>query len=262
MFNQRNHSSEIGMLEEMNHKLKDRYEFYKVRLADVSRKSAHFNPKLFPKKHQALQESLKTLQNALEILKKEKESLSGPASKNLSDLEEQKKSLELKIKSIKIENEAIRSRLKQKESSEESIINPEVIGLKKRVAELEAAHEKNLQTIKDLQKVQKEKENSRKSAGKESEDTGPESQTEKLSKLEQNLRTMIKSNENKFKSLLKELETTVEKLNSDKICLQMKILKTTQQERLLQMTLDKKESEPSFADANFLYKPSIKSLYH
>ena len=83
--------------------------------------------------------------------------------------------------------------------------------------------------------------------------------------MEKYLITCIKSNELKFKQKFKEIEAIDLKLNSDIICLRMKILKTTQQERLLELALNQnKDGNPSdhnYNDANFLYKPSIKALY-
>lgn len=179
--------------------------------------------------------------------------------KNPLDLEEQRIHLEGKLKLLKIENEALK--IKQNKKNESSGVEKEILAeienYKKRIEEMQKQHDKNLQVIRNL------KEKRGDLSAVEGTDAG-DKELEKLWKIEKNLKSSLKSSDAKYKQMLKELENNAEKLNADKICLQMKILKTNQQERLLQMTIDKSlgDGEHNFTDANFLYKPSLKGLYH
>lgn len=267
MFNTRNNSTDLNSLEDLNQKLKSRYDFYQKRISEVSRRSAHFIPNiLLSNKTSTLKETLRKLQKELENLKREKESLFNPNAKTLKELEELKYKFEKKIKTLKDENSALKlKKLKNAEEENEKTQNEELNMLRKKVKEMENTHDKNLRNIEGL----KDKLYSGKKGGKlvrSSEIGAEENDADKLRKIESNLKNFIKSDAAKYKGILKELESSLEKLNSDKICLQMKILKTKQQERLLQLSIDQgndgRQNESNYADANFLYKPSIKSLYH
>ena len=267
MINTRNNSSDLNSLEDLNQKLKSRYDFYQKRISEVSRRSAHFIPNiLLTNKTSTLKETLRKLQKELENLKREKESLFNPNSRTLQELEELKSKFDKKIKTLRDENSALKQKkLKNVEEENEKTQNEELSMLRKKVKELENIHEKNFKTIEGL----KDKLDAEKKVGKQgrpSEIGGEEKDVDKLRKLENNLKNFIKSDAAKYKGILKELESSLEKLNSDKICLQMKILKTRQQERLLQLSIDQgndgRQNESNYTEANFLYKPSIKSLYY
>lgn len=193
----------------------------------------------------------------LESLKKDYNSFSHKEIKFSPGLEAQKLSLEKKLLQVKAENEMLKEKNKVK-SFEDTEIEKELLSsinkYKQKIYKLEEQHLKNSQILKSLK-------------GKKSPEIDPEDSEknmEKLMKIEQNLKSSLRSSDLKYQQKLKELENTAEKLSADKVCIQMKILKTSQQERLLQMTIDQTlgVNEHSFNDANFLYKPSIKALYH
>lgn len=193
----------------------------------------------------------------LEGLKSECNNFSHKDFKYSPGIEAQKLALEKKLLQVKAENEMLKEKNKGK-TFEEAEIEKELMAsienYRKKISILEDQHMKNSQILKSLK-------------GKTSPELGPENSEknmEKLWKIEQNLKSSLKSSDLKNQQRLKELENTAEKLSADKVCIQMKILKTSQQERLLQMTIDKNlgDNEHSFNDVNFLYKPSIKALYH
>ena len=228
-----------------------------MRFNEISKKAVPYS---FPKKSNVLKEVLASSVQKLEVLKKEKESFLTQKLKNPSDLEDQRIHLEGKLKQLKMENEALKSKKENKKNEpsgvEREILN-EIDNYKKQIEEMQKQHEKNLQIIRSL------KEKRGDLSAREGSEAG-DKELEKLWKIEKNLKSSLKSSDAKYKQMLKEMENNAEKLTADKICLQMKILKTNQQERLLQMTIDKSlgDGEHNFTDANFLYKPSLKGLYH
>lgn len=259
---------DIGKIEEVNQKLKDRFDYYQARVSDLERKSARAIPKLVlqtPSKN--LESMLKSSISHLESLKREKSLLESSSTKTLQDLENQKKQYQNRLNILKSENNSLKSRSKSKSipsSTSEKEDQIEIENLKSKIQDLENTHKKNQETLKDLQSAQKKVK--KKSLDEETIEENEETkELKKLQKAENHLQTLIRSNENKYKQMVKDLESTIEKLKNDKVVMQMRILKTTQQERLLQMNIEQGESElndRSIADANFLYKPSLKGLYH
>lgn len=247
--------SVIEEINEENSKLKERFQVYKNRLNEITKKN--YLPDL-TKKNSALKETLNGAVLRLEALKRDKDTFSIQNLGNSGNLEEQKQALEQKLMRVKAENEYLKEK-KRNQCSENTEIEKELLAsiakYKQKILELENQHIKNKQILKSLK--------DRKNSPDPDHETNEKS-LEKLWKIEKNLKSSLKLNDLKYKQKLKELENTAEKLSADKICIQMKILKTTQQERLLQMTIDQNLSnnEHSFNDANFLYKPSIKALYH
>lgn len=255
-------------LSEVNQKLKSRYDYYQSRLSELQKKTVHINSNsVYSSPNSDLQSHLKNSLYQLESLKREKDLLDSTNAKALEDLQNQKKAYLNRLNSLKHENTSLKSRRKSKSISSipsESSENSEILSLKKKIMDLENTHNKNQEKIKELQQSVKRSKKFPVEA-ETSELTEESKLLSKLQKTENQLQNIIRSNETKYKQIVKELEGNLEKLNSDKIVLQMKILKTTQQERLLQMTIEQDMDEghnQSFADANFLYKPSIKALYH
>ena len=203
-------------------------------------------------------------------MKKEKEFYTKKTSKLITntsqELEFQRKQLESKIKELTIENEILKQ-AKNVNNEETKDLSHEVIFYRKKVAELEIKHEKNLKSLKELGQQLHEREGDLSNSPKkesEPDDMDEEKTYEKLCKIEKNLKTAIKTNYFKFKQKQKEYEAIEQKLSSEKITLQMKILKTAQQERLLELSISQNlnSKEHNYTDANFLYKPSIKALYN
>ena len=247
-------------------RLKERFQVYKNRLNEVRKRNCLPD---VSKKNMGLKETLNSAVLRLEALKRDKEGSSGPLplpNGEVQDLDQQRQALEQKLMRVKAENEYLKEK-KRNQSYENTEIEKELLAsihkYKQRVLDLEAQHAKNKQVLRSL----KDPKHSLDPDPNPNPDLDPETNEkglEKLWKIEKNIKSSLKSNDLKYKQKLKELENTAEKLSAEKICIQMKILKTTQQERLLQMTIDQGSSnnEHSFNDANFLYKPSIKALYH
>ncbi|OMJ77588.1 hypothetical protein SteCoe_22796 [Stentor coeruleus] len=259
--------NKIEQLTMQNAKLKERYEFYKTRFTEISKKTSPTPP---PQKTQKniLNDALISSMQHLESLKREKESYLKKQQKIISnspnELEFQKKQLEQKIKQLKSENSSLRKSQVHNQtfhSSEKTIeISNQITQTQKRIAELESIHTNNQKTIKLLESKLPPEILDQSSATIDNEKLYT-----KLCKIEKSLQSTLKNNDTKFKQKIKELEAQEQKFNSEKVCLQMKILKTSQQERLLEMTLNQNSeniSEHNYTDANFLYKPSIKGLYH
>lgn len=261
-------SSKIEKISLQNIKLKQRFELYNSRFINISqRNSASFaSSTLSPNAQKnTLKKLLKLSLNKLNQLKEEKQFLIKKQQKIIKnsqqELEFQKSYFEQKIAQLKLENLALKAskeELLQKRINEKAIeMFNKISNSQKRILELENFHLKNQKIIKKLES-QVQAENPTISY-QESEIL-----YNKLCKTYKTLEASIKSNEAKYKQKIKELETQDQKINSEKICLQMKILKTAQQQRLLEINLYQQAENTNnhnYNDANFLYKPSIKSLY-
>lgn len=259
--------NKVEQLVMQNAKLKERYEFYKTRFTEISKRTSPTPP---PQKNQknVLNDALISSMQHLESLKREKESYLKKQQKIISnspnELEFQKKQLEQKIKQLKSENSSLKKTQIHNQalySSEKTIeISHQITQTQKRISELDSIHANNLKTIKFLESQLPPEILDQSSTIKDNEKLYT-----KLCKIEKSLQSTLKSNDAKFKQKIKELEAQEQKCNSEKVCIQMKILKTSQQERLLEMTIHQQSEntkDHNYADANFLYKPSIKGLYH
>lgn len=217
-----------------------------------------------------LKESLSISIQKLNAARKEKELYMKNAHKIIIktpfELEFQKKQLENKIKLLTDENKALRQVVEFKNPDKKTDLTQEIILCRKKISELEVKHEKNVKVLKELEG----KLGDPKTVIKEGIFSGTDEEEEKtyqrLVKIEKILTSSLKANENKYKQKQKEFEVDEQRLASEKICLQMKILKTTQQERLLDLSISQNNGRDSrdhnYTDANFLYKPSIKALYN
>ena len=261
-------SFEIGKIEEVNQKLKDRFEYYKARLSEFEGKSACRIPKLaMPVPGMNLESKLKSSVSYLDSLKREKSLIESNQIRTLQELESQRKLLETRLNILRSENNSLKFNSKAKSGASKITEKEEAETWRSKIQDLENTHKKNQEMIRDLQSAQKrlKKKQVEEENPEEKEEDEETKELKKLQKAESHLQNIIRSNENKYKQVVKDLELALEKLSNDKVVLQMKILKTTQQERLLQMTIEQGDSEwndRSFADANFLYKPTLKGLYH
>ena len=257
-------------MSEQNKQLKERFNFYKSRFNEITKKSISSTPNSVNSNNSVLKDALMVSLQKLDNLKKEKEFYSNQKfstqERNAQDLEVQRKQLENKIKQLKQENERIKKSSTKEESSGQIDYTNEISSYKKKIFELEAKHEKNLRTLKELEQKLKKQDSfkSKKENFDVLDSAGLEKKYQKLCKLENFLKKSIKSDELKYKQRLKELETEEQKISAEKVCIQMKILKTTQQARLLELSISQNHdtSDDNYPDANFLYKPSIKALYH
>ena len=222
----------------------------------------------------ALKDTLGKSIQKLEHLKKEKEYYTKKKQNiiiiNQQDLEIKKRQLEMKIY---LTSQAIEKIKKiTKNNADVTIENSkgisfEFLTYKRKVFELERKHENNQKIIKELENKLTELKDERKIDDNSYKlESDLEKSYHKLCKKEKYLIGCIKTNEVKYKQKIKECDTFSQQLSSERICLQMKILKTAQQERLLELALKQNEDEipieHNYHDAHFIYKPSIKSLYN
>lgn len=258
--------SKIAREKNKNHKLKQRYDYFKARFDEVSKRASASLPRTIKAQRSILQEALMSSINQLNLYKKEKEFYIRKQLKipkiSLNDLELEKKTLKQKIQHLKSENSSLKTPSEieyYSQSSEKTIkLAYEISCIKKKITELQQTHDKNQKIIKIL-------EDQTGDFGITANAIINENESNRLSNYEKNLKYSLKKNQAKYKQKIKELEEEEQKCNYEKVCLQMKILKSNQQERLLEITLCQQRENVSdfrYADANFLYKPSIRALYY
>ena len=229
-----------------------------------------------------------------EIFKKNSKKLEN----NVGELKFKKIKLEQQIANLLKENLSLKGNqnIENIESQKNENLKSEMLLLKNLVSELESKHEENQKTIKIneeiLEKISKIPKNSEKSfekpskneksfekpsknekSSKNSEKSSKNSEKKvsadnlhkKLLKKLNSLQNNFKANESKYKQKLKEYESIEKELSQSRVCLQMKLLKAKQQERLLEIAVNQskisEKGESTYTNPNFLYKPSIKGLY-
>ena len=179
-----------------------------------------------------------------------------------------KQQLEENIQKALQENERLKQ-LKRHEESKKSKDGDdlsEYLQCKKNVKELEKKHEKLTSIVQEINENSTSKKNEKETLNLIMQiKLETENEQEKLTKHYEILKKSYVSNESKFKNQLKAYEILDQKLSQDLICLKMKILKATQQERLLEITTNPTESSgiisQSSVNTSFLYKPSLQRLY-
>ena len=219
-----------------------------------------------------------------EIFKKNSKKLEN----NVGELKFKKIKLEQQIANLLKENLSLKGNqnIENIESQKNENLKSEMLLLKNLVSELESKHEENQKTIKIneeiLEKISKIPKNSEKSFEKPSKNEKSSKNSEKSSKNSEkkvsadnlhkkllkklnSLQNNFKANESKYKQKLKEYESIEKELSQSRVCLQMKLLKAKQQERLLEIAVNQskisEKGESTYTNPNFLYKPSIKGLY-
>ena len=141
--------------------------------------------------------------------------------------------------------------------------------IKRNINELELIHEKNLKIVNAMEeKSLGNRMNSEKndySQEKIEFKTKAELDYSKLRRKYNLLYKLYISHVMNFEKKVKELEKIDKNLMQSRTCLQMKLLKMKQQERLLEVAesqIVSSKVRKHYTEARFLYKPSIKNLYN
>jgi hypothetical protein len=218
-----------------------------------------------------LKNSLNTLMQKVEYLKKEKEKHTLCIKQDLETITEN-----MQLEKIKLENKIQYLRQQNQELKKNSIKIPESPELlleqinlyRTKVAELEIKHQKNLEKIKSLQNTLGSLKNNSKNSTPplfSNQSKEPTATLINLSKIKKCLNSKLKFNKLQYKKKLKEIQAVDQKLTEDKINFKIKILRAAQKEKLLELSINESVTDKSmtqkYKNASFLYKPSIKALY-
>lgn len=249
--------------------IQQRYDFYSRRFEEIKKKTP--SPTMFTRNSSSeflqKKKELNDLTKKLEIIHKEKSRLtkSQPRlpKKSIGEMWLVKRRLEEQISSAKELNQKLKSNRKNIQKITDNVITNEYNKTKKLVEELDFAHKSKRTMISELKKNLSPEVESEDSHNIEK--TSQETEYIKLQRYYKIMKKKYRANEAKNKQKYKELQELELKLQQDKVCLQMKILKTKQQERLLDLSFTHNNDGDTlihnYTDPSFLYKPSIKGLY-
>ncbi|OMJ67164.1 hypothetical protein SteCoe_35743 [Stentor coeruleus] len=249
--------------------IQQRYNYYSGRFNEIKKKT--LSPTVFTRNSSSeflqKKKELNDLTKKLEIVHKEKTRLtkSQPRlpKKSIGEMWLVKRRLEEQVSSAKELNQKLKANRKNLQKKTDEVITNEYNKTKKCLEELELDHKSKCIMISELKKT----------LGPEDDykdlnnigSTNQEAEYIKLQKYYKIIKKSYRANETKNKQKYKELQELEQKLQQDKVCLQMKILKTKQQERLLELSFTHNTDENTlihnYTDPSFLYKPSVKGLY-
>ncbi|OMJ92751.1 hypothetical protein SteCoe_4379 [Stentor coeruleus] len=249
--------------------IQQRYDFYSKRFKEIERKTPsptmltrNSSSEFFQKKKE-----LNDLTKKLQLIHKEKNHLtkSQPRMPKKSTYEKWfvKRKLKANFSSTRDLNQKLKTNLNNIQKKADEVIINDYNKTKKLIEELEHDHKSKLTIINELKKA----------LGYEDEskdlynfgNISHEAEYIKLQRYYEILKKSCRVNQAKNKQRYKQLQELEQKLRQDNFFLRIKILKTKQQERLLDLPFTNNTGGESlihnYTDPNFLYKPSIKGLY-
>jgi conjugal transfer/entry exclusion protein len=255
---------ELEHIKEENKKLKDRFDFYNSKLANITKEP------LMPDSNMVnINKAFKTEYSNSSNQKFSQFDVSPkkPSKfiiKNIDELVFQKALLDNKVQKLSEENEKLKTEKKKSEiSTETDYVRKEYNEQKKRVQKLEKTHETYQKQLEDYKNLL---DNTQRIETPEFNEIQAEEKYKNLQKYLKKLEKSRKASEFKFKQKLKDLEKLDTEVTQTSLVLKMKLLKAKQQERLLESSIlqvsEAGLSGSKYSNVDFLYKPSIKNLYY
>jgi hypothetical protein len=263
----------VGLIEQENKQLKDMYNYYHGRLDRIlssperSKRGGSSKSFVFIQKKE-LNSRVKKLGIMSQERKKLMENRPKLVKNTAGELWLCRQQLEEKIQKALQENERLKQ-LKKDAKNEKSQDGDEIreyLQCKKNFKELEKKHEKLARIVQEINEKSTSKQGVNEALNLIMQlKFESENEQDKLAKHYEILKKSYVSNEKIFRNQLKDYEILDQKLSQNLVYLKMKLLKSTQQERLLEITTNLTESSgvisQSSMNTSFLYKPSLKSLY-